>query len=525
MKKKGTGALILLLLGAAILIGIKLLLPIFIEEKQVSTSDAVKMKGKIRLALDNWIGYFPLRSNEMKTLMRREGWNLVWTDDKADYRARMEQLHKGEIDIAVATVDSYLLNGSEFDFPGSIVAVIDESKGGDAIVARKKKAESLDSLKGKDDLKIAFTPNSPSHYLLKAAADHFNVPELLPSRKGDRIETEGSEGALKKLLAGKADIAALWEPDVSRALAEKGIVKLLGTEDTERLIVDILLVNRDFIQDEPEAVKILLNSYFRVLKKYRDKPDLLEKDVVEETGLSSKTAQAMLHGVSWASLTENCEKWFGISRQGTAQSGGQTWEMISDTIDSAAATLVNAGDFSSSPVPDQNPYRLLKSSFLEELYTEGVSGFTKPGAAVQGTDSLTASFPPLNAAAWERLREVGTLKIEPIIFQHGSTELDLLAEEVLKKVLARLEHYPHFRIVVKGHTGLRGDPEQNRILSQERADSVAAFLQKKFHIDPNRIRAAGYGADRPLRRLPGESQRAYQHRLLRVEIVLVREEF
>ena len=90
MKKKGTGALILLLLGAAILIGIKLLLPIFIEEKQVSTSDAVKMKGKIRLALDNWIGYFPLRSNEMKTLMRREGWNLVWTDDKADY---MERVH------------------------------------------------------------------------------------------------------------------------------------------------------------------------------------------------------------------------------------------------------------------------------------------------------------------------------------------------------------------------------------------------------------------------------------------------
>ncbi|XOF32674.1 MAG: phosphate ABC transporter substrate-binding/OmpA family protein [Candidatus Electrothrix sp. YB6] len=524
MNKKITGALILLLLGAGILIGIKLLLPGFIEEKQVSTSDAVKMKGKIRLALDNWIGYFPLRSNEMKTLMRRGGWNLVCTDDKADYRARMEQLHKGEIDVAVATVDSYLLNGSEFDFPGAIVAVLDESKGGDAIVAHKKQAESLDSLKGKDDLNIAFTPNSPSHYLLKAAADHFNVPELLPSQKGNRIETEGSEGALKKLLAGKADIAVLWEPDVSRALAEKDIVKLLGTEDTARLIVDILLVNRDFIQDEPEAVKVLLGSYFRVLKKYRDNPDLLEKDVVEETGLSSKTAQAMLHGVRWISLMENCEKWFGIT-QGSARSGGQAQEMISDTIESTAATLVNAGDFSSSPVPDQNPYRLLKSSFLQELYTKGISGFTKPGAAAQGTDSLTAPFPPLDAGAWERLREVGTLKIEPIIFQHGSAELDLFSEEVLKKVVSRLEHYPHFRIMVKGHTGLRGDPEQNKALSQQRADSVAAFLEKTFHIDPNRIRAVGYGADRPLQQLPGESKRAYEHRLLRVEIVLVREEF
>ncbi len=520
MSKKIKGALLLLVLGAGILIGIKLLLPGFIDEQQVNTSDAVKIKGKVRLALDNWIGYFPLRSNEMKTLMRRGGWNLVWTDDKADYRARMEQLQKGEIDIAVATVDSYLLNGAEFHFPASIVAVLDESKGGDAIVARKKQADSLDSLKGRDGLKIAFTPNSPSHFLLKAAADHFNVSELLPTQKNKRIETEGSEGALKALLAGKADIAVLWEPDVSRALAEKDIVKLLGTEDTAQLIVDILLVSRDFMQDQPEAVDAVLRSYFRVLKKYRDNPDLLEKDVKEETGLPAKAAQAMLQGVQWASLLDNCEQWFGIT-----QPGRQAQEKISDTIESAAATLVNVGDFTSSPVPDQNPYRLVKSSFLQELYTKGISGFTKSGTAAQGTDSLTASFPPLDTGAWERMREVGTLKIEPIIFQHGSADLDLFAEEVLKKVIARLKHYPHFRVVVKGHTGLRGDPAQNKALSQQRADSVAALLQKKFHLDPNRIRAVGYGADRPLQQLPGESKRAYEHRLLRVEIVLVREEF
>ncbi|MCI5221827.1 MAG: nitrate ABC transporter substrate-binding protein, partial [Candidatus Electrothrix sp. AR4] len=103
MNKRVTGAFFLLVLGAAALVGVKeLLLPALDEKKQSSTSDAVKIKGKVRLALDNWIGYFPLRSNEMKGLMRRGGWNLVWTDDKADYRTRMEQLHKGEIDAAVA---------------------------------------------------------------------------------------------------------------------------------------------------------------------------------------------------------------------------------------------------------------------------------------------------------------------------------------------------------------------------------------------------------------------------------------
>ncbi|MCI5141881.1 MAG: nitrate ABC transporter substrate-binding protein, partial [Candidatus Electrothrix sp. ATG1] len=189
MDKKITGALLLLVLGGVALIGIKqMLIPALEEKKQSSTSDAVRIKGKVRLALDNWIGYFPLRSNEMKSQMRRSGWNLVWTDDKADYGARMEQLHKGEIDVAVATVDSFLLNAANFGFPGSVVAVIDESKGGDAIVARKKKAENLDSLKASKSLRIAFTPNSPSHHLLKTAADHFNVPELLPAEKNNRIE-------------------------------------------------------------------------------------------------------------------------------------------------------------------------------------------------------------------------------------------------------------------------------------------------------------------------------------------------
>ncbi len=519
MNKKVTGALLLLVLGTVILIGIKLLMPSFIDKKQRNTSDATKTQGKVRLALDNWIGYFPLRSNEMKGLMRRGGWNLVWTDDKADYQARMKQLHKGEIDFTVATVDSYLLNGADFDFPGAVIAVIDESKGGDAIVAWKKKAENLSSLKGNKGIKIAFTPNSPSHYLLKAAADHFQVPELLPAEKKNRIETEGSQGALQKLLSNKADIAVLWEPDVSRALAEKDIVKLLGTENTERLIVDILLVNRDFMQENPEAVSLLLDSYFKVLKKYRDNQDLLKKNVVAETELTPENAQSMLQGVRWITLTENCEQWFGIAR-----SGAQAQEMLSDTIESAATTLVHAGDFTTSPVPDHNTYRLIKSSYLQDLYEKNMKGFTKQRSGAPVADSLTAPFPPLDPAAWKRLREVGTLKIQPIIFQHGSIELDLFAGEVINEAVARLKHYPNFRVVIRGHTGLRGDPELNKLLSKQRADAVADFLQKNFNIDPHRLQAEGHGAKHPLRRLNGEAKKAYEHRLLRVEIILVREE-
>jgi len=371
-------------------------------------------------------------------------------------------------------------------------------------------------------ISIAFTPDSPSHHLAKAASDHFNVPELLPSGTL-RIETDGSEKARDYLISGKADVAILWEPDVSRALAHKGIVKILGTEDTERLIVDILVVNRRYAAKNPEVVTLLLNNYFRVLKKYRDNSDLLLRHVREETGLSKKSVGSMLKGVKWTNFSENCEKWFGI-----AAPGGYADEGLIDTIESTVGILMNTGDFSTNPIPNEDPYRLTNSGFLVALFTKGMSGFTtpKPGGMAAGpANSIEAKFSPLDEAGWKALEEVGTLKVEPIVFQHGTTELDLLAKQVIDDGVDRLKHYPNFRLVIKGHTGTRGDPAENSRLSQDRAEAVARYLEVVYNVDINRLRAIGFGGKKPLPKKPGESRRAYEYRLPRVELVLVREEY
>lgn len=508
---------ILVVVGA---VGVKLMLPYLEESKQKATSDAVKTRGKIRVAMDNWVGYFILRSPEMKSQMRRAGYILECEDDKADYARRMERLEDGDIDFAVATVDSYILNASQYNYPGAIIMVIDESKGGDAILARKEKLTSLDELKGKTGIRVAFTPDSPSHHLAKAAGDHFNVPELLPSGKL-RIETDGSEKARDKLIAGKTDIAICWEPDVSRALSNKEIVKILGTEDTERLIVDILVASRSFVQKNPEIIKLLLKNYFRVLKKYRSDSDLLIKHVKDETGLPKDVVKSMLKGVNWVNFNENCEKWFGISAPGSYADEG-----LVDTIESTVKILANTGDFSGSPIPDKDPYRLTKSSFLEEMFAGDISGFTKSGSDVAGpVSSIEAKFAFLDRAGWDALREVGTLKVEPIVFQQGATELDLLAKKVVDQAVERLKHYPNFRVAIKGHTGTRGDKHENMRLSQERAESVARYLGVVYNINENRIRTVGFGGTKPLPRKQGESKRTWTYRLPRVELVLLREDY
>jgi len=503
-------ALIVVVLGAITIGAARYLWPMWQERMQRETSDARDTKGRITIGVDNWIGYFPLCSGEMKKRMRTAGYVLVCEDDKADYAVRMQNLRDGALQFAVATVDAYLLNGAPKGFPGTIVAVIDESKGGDAIVAWKDRVANLDALKRMQGVKVAFTPNSPSEHLLRTMAVHFDVPAL--RGKGSwRVEADGSSDALKKLLAREAEVGVIWEPDVTRALENPAIVKLLGTEDTRRLIVDILLVSRAYSAQHPDAVNVLLSTYFQVAKEYRENPQRLEKEVAAETKLPLASVKRLLEGVAWASLSDNAQSWLG------AASGA---DALVDTIQSTSRTLIDAGEFKSHPLPDQDPYRIISRQFVAKLYVGAVTG----GGAAAGASSLERKFPALSDAGWQALKDVGTLKALPVSFQSGTAELSHEGKLELDRAMETLSHYPNFRVVIKGHTGLRGDPQENQLLSEERAESVARYLGITYNVDSNRLRVAGFGASQPLARLAGESERSHAYRLPRVELSLVAEQ-
>lgn len=502
-------ALVVVVLGAITIGAGRYLWPLWQEQMQRDTSDAKDTKGRITIGVDNWIGYFPLCSGDMKKRMRTAGYVLVCEDDKADYAARMQKLRDGALQFAVATVDAYLLNGAPKGFPGTIVAVIDESKGGDAIVAWKDRVANLDALKKMQSVKVAFTPNSPSEHLLRTMAVHFDVPALR-GKGAWRVEADGSSDALKKLLARQADVAAVWEPDVTRALANPALVKLLGTEDTRRLIVDILLVGRNYSTQNPDAVAVLLKTYFEVAKDYRENPQRLEKEVAAETKLPPESVKRLLEGVAWASLSDNAGVWLG------AKSGA---DALVDTIQSTARTLVDAGEFKAHPLPDQDPYRIISRQFVAKLYVGAVTG----AAGASGPSSLERKFPALTDTGWQALKEVGTLKALPVSFQSGTAELSHEGKLELDRAMETLAHYPNFRVVIKGHTGVRGDPAENQTLSEERAESVARYLGVTYNLDLNRLRVVGLGASQPLPRQPGESERAHAYRLPRVELSLVAE--
>jgi len=515
--------------------GLKFSLPSLADHKHRQTSDASRrIKGTIHVDGDDWAGYFIARSPEFLNAMRRAGYIVKYHNDKADYQTRMEKLKRGEIQFAVATVDSYILNASDSKiyFPGTIVMVIDESKGGDAILANTASGiKSLGDLKGKKNVKVAMMLDSPSHHLAKAANEHFDIPEILPTGSL-LISTSESDEALRKLESGDADVAIGWEPFVSKTLTNgKGkYVKILGTEDTAKLIVDILLVNRDFADDNPAVVKLFMTNYFKTLKKYRDDEELLIKDLTADLKkytrkkFSRDEIKSLLDGIDWANFSENCDKWFGIESFN---------EMIFDTITSTVKILVNAGDFKSDPLPDQTPYSITRSDFLESIFEENLTqaGFTAPGAG--GTadaveDSLTARFTLLDEVGWKKLKVVSSLK--PIYFQSGKSDLDLISKRVIDEAVERLSHYPNYRVIIEGHTAKSRSEEgekRNIQLSFEKSEAVATYLEITYNIDPNRLLIKGLGGSKPLRLKQGETKRsrAYKARCSRVEFVLVKESF
>lgn len=519
MSSNVKGFIAVLVIGVALLLAGYYARNWYAERAERSASDASGVTKTLRVGVDNWVGYVPLCSKELRTRMHNAGFRLQCEDDNADYAARMKRLRQGELEFAVTTVDSLLLNGGKEKFPGTIILVIDESSGGDAIVARKDRLASLDDLKTKSGYKVAFTPGSASEHLLKSVAVHFDVPPLRNRQGAWRVPVKGSPEALKELRDGKVDAAVLWEPDVSRALSLPGMQRILGTENTRRLIVDVLTVNREFSRAHPEAVKLLLSHYFRVLKHFRDNPDALTAEVKSATRMNEQQITAMLKGVRWATLSENAREWFGVGAGGRS---GSEW--LIDTLETSAQILMDSGDFRENPMPERDPYRLQHRLFVEELYTTGLGGgFDTPGAGASG--SSTRVFSALSDAQWDGLTEVGTLKIRPITFQSGTSDLSHDGKLELDGAAQSLAHYPNFRVVVRGHSGTRGDAASNRALSIERAEAVKRYLMVTHGTDDARLRAVGYGGERPLARGPGESDRAYEYRLPRVELYLVSEAY
>ena len=104
-----------------------------------------------------------------------------------------------------------------------------------------------------------------------------------------------------------------------------------------------------------------------------------------------------------------------------------------------------------------------------------------------------------------------------ITFAFNSSDVNSQFYPVLDKVAATLNEYNQTTINVAGHTDSVGSDSYNQKLSEQRASSVARYLQSRG-VANQRLQTTGYGESRPVDSNETESGRANNRR---VEITLV----
>lgn len=85
-----------------------------------------------------------------------------------------------------------------------------------------------------------------------------------------------------------------------------------------------------------------------------------------------------------------------------------------------------------------------------------------------------------------------------VLFASGKADITENSTDDIKKLGDFMQTYPTTTTVIEGHTDSVGSADLNKGLSQRRADAVRDYLIKNYSIDPNRIKAVGYGSERPV---------------------------
>ena len=510
MKRSTIGAILMLLIGVTGIVGWYFLHDRVFDWGQRRTSDATGVDVTVRIGGDNYLGYWFITSPEMRKQGARRGIGVQFTDDGGAYSERLAKFAAGEYDAIVLPVNSYLQHGAAVQFPGVIVASIAESKGADGMVGF---ADSLPGgeLEDLNDgaLKIVYTSASPSEFLLDLTIADFDLDELQGASRW-RVEAESSADVYKRAKNNQGDVFVLWEPDLSRALSLPGMRYIWGSDRFSGYIVDVFVFHRDFLQHQGEDVVEFLRTYFRVLTSYANNRDKLVKEMRQSTDHKEEAILEMLKKIEWFDLEENRRLQFGISRQ----AGEQVTDGLINTIISCTDVMLRTQRLESDPL-EGNPYLITNSTILEELVRTS-------GAEVAAGDDADVDFEVLAETDWRRLRQVGTFRVEPITFQSWNNRLAEDGKQSVDKISQLLtQHYRGYRIIIRGHTGPGGDEAANVQLSLERAQAVLQYLKAVHSIDPSRLLAEGRGSKEPPRRKPGESPRAYQYRLSRVEFTAV----
>ncbi|RMF40331.1 MAG: hypothetical protein D6753_11900 [Planctomycetota bacterium] len=451
------------------------------QELIEATSGNSTYRYHLRLGLDAFSGYAVLRSDQFRQQLRGQGIKLDCIDDGADYRGRLQSLADGKLQLAAFPIDALIKSSAAHGgLPATIIALIDETRGADAVVAYRQRFPNIDALNA-PDTRFVLVGDSPSETLVRLLMRSFQLPALSPQAIV-RVNSE-DEVLQRYRRAAPADpeVFVTWEPVVSHLLENDQMHVLFDSSQQSGIIVDALVVSRDFLVKNEPVVRQVLESYFRALYALRE-PSAMQRLVAEDARaggveLQPQQVQRLVDGIWWKNTQENYAH-FGLR--------SSSLPYIEDMIDRIERLLEQTGGLDRDPTGGVAS-RLFYEKPLAQMHESGFHPGLRPEQIRED-----APLPELTAEQWERLVPVGTVDVPPLVYARGTARLTEASRRKLDELVETLKSFPTFYLMIRGHASNRGDPEMNRRLAQQRAEAARDYLLEK-----------GVPAAR-MRALPGE---------------------
>jgi outer membrane protein OmpA-like peptidoglycan-associated protein len=493
-KKHILVAFVWVFIAGALAVGYKFFVaPAKKAEVVSATGSQSRYRHEVKLAIDGFSGYAAFRSRDFRDDLGSSGILLQLKDDGADYAARIRALSSGKADMALFTVDSLITASAALgEFPASIVLVVDETRGADAIVVRDKGPKDLAGL-NHPEARFVLTPSSPSEFLARVVRAHFRLSDL--PKKDWFISKDGPEEVLKQFRvtsSGEKRAFVLWEPYVSMALAAGGR-KLLDSSKLKGLIVDVLVARRSFLQEKPDVVRKVVEAYLRASWSWKRKSGGMAELILEDSReqgspLDATQAKTLAQGILWKNTLENFAH-FGLVDKKQAR-GVQHLEDI--IVGNVMPVLLRTGALDQDPLEGKANI-LYYDRILSQLKQANFHPGKLPGVELGGGEDLASiredgDLSPLSDSEWERLIPVGDVQVASLSFGRGTARLNIRSERELTRLAGILSSWPSYYLVVTGHARSDGDPEANKRLALERAQAAADFLRTQG-LAPQRYRA------------------------------------
>ena len=225
------------------------------------------------LGYATWVGNGPFFIALEKGFFSEEGVEveMVTMDDP---KVRMAALQARRIDAAAAGLDNILFFVKP-DLPLQYLLVLDDSKGGDGIIARTE-IQTIADLKGKQ---VAYSEGSVSQYLLNVMLRRagLGIDDI-----GGVNMTVGDAGSA--FVAGRLDAAVVWEPWLTRAKNTDFGHVLVDTSEAPGLIMDVLVTRPDVVQSRQDELAAVVRAWFRAVDHMHSNPQESNEIMARGTG-------------------------------------------------------------------------------------------------------------------------------------------------------------------------------------------------------------------------------------------------